>query len=448
MIGRSVIVKVVVFTIVTLLGVGYVAIRYLGLGQAVVGHGYTAYVDLADSGGIFTSASVTYRGVEVGRVGAISLRGDGIRVALNLNGKYHIPKETEAVIGNGSAIGEQYIDLQPRSTSGPYLRAGSVIPQSRTQIPVSTQQLLVSVDRLARSVPRADLRTVVDELAKAFAGTGPSLQRLLDASHALLTTAQANLPATTSLIDESPPVLSTQLSLRGDLASFSRDLASFSDQLRASDTDLRNVINRGSPAAVQLKQLAQALDVSFPLLLSDLVAFGQPISQRTAALRQVFIGYPYVIASTFGIFPNNGVRFGIPIFADNDVPPCTKGYIPHDQHRLPSDLKYPGLRYKSTCLQPTKSSIGVRGSREAPEPGGGRLGDDPRYRDAEGIPRSSSSSSPRSSSSSSPSSTASTGTSGSALDKSGVPGSVLPSDPRSAGWGDRSWMWLILGPLM
>src|SRR3954463_14030415 len=119
MIGRAVIVKVTVFLVVTLLGVGYVAVKYLGLGQAVVGNGYTAYVDLADSGGIFPSASVTYRGVEVGRVGTITPRGDGIRVALQMDGKHDIPSNSEAVIGNGSAIGEQYLDLQPPSDAAP-----------------------------------------------------------------------------------------------------------------------------------------------------------------------------------------------------------------------------------------------------------------------------------------------------------------------------------------
>ncbi len=454
MIGRSVIAKVLIFLVVTVLGVGYVAVHYLGLAQSVVGHGYTAYVDLADSGGIFTSASVTYRGVEVGRVGPIRLRGNGIRVALDIDGKHKIPADTEAVIGNGSAIGEQYIDLQPKTTSGPYLHNGSVIEQSHTHLPVTTQQLLVSVDKLVRSLPRADLRTAVDELGKAFNDTGPSMQRLLDASHDLLTTAQQNLPATTSLIDTSEPVLSTQLSLRDELEGFSKDLSSFSDQLVQSDAYLRHVIERGSPAAVQLKKLSQGLDVSLPLLLSDLVNFGDQISQRTAALRQVLIGYPYVIASTFGIFPGNGTRFGVPIFADNDVPPCTQGYIPDDQHRLPTDLTYPDLRYKSTCLASTKSDVGVRGSRMAPEPGGGRLGDDPRYRDAEGLPRSSSSSSSTSATPmSEPAGTAPMSSLTSSFARANA--SVLPrmttavlaSDADAARWRDSSWMWLILGPL-
>src|SRR3954452_23487271 len=103
-------------------------------------------------------------------------------------------------------------------------------------------------------------------------------------------------------------------------------------------------------------------------------------------------------------------------------------------------MSYPDLSYKATCLESTKSNIGVRGSRMAPEPGGGRLGDDPRYRDAEGLPRSSSSSS----SSSAPSSMSSSGASASSAKASfakanGLAHSpaVLASDPLSRSWEDQ-----------
>ena len=182
MIGRSVITKLLVFAVVTVLGVGYVLVHYIGAGRSLLGQSYTAYVDLPDSGGIFTTASVTYRGVEIGRVGAISLRDDGIRVALDMNSSPHVPADVRAVIGNGSALGEQYIDLQPATTSEPYLRQGSVIPADHTSLPVSTETLLVDLDKLITSVPNADLRTLVDELGTGFNETGPALRRLLDAT--------------------------------------------------------------------------------------------------------------------------------------------------------------------------------------------------------------------------------------------------------------------------
>ena len=44
--------------------------------------------------------------------------------------------------------GEQFLDLRPRNGRSPYLHNGSVIPASRTSLPVSTQDLLVNLDRL------------------------------------------------------------------------------------------------------------------------------------------------------------------------------------------------------------------------------------------------------------------------------------------------------------
>ena len=35
-------------------------------------------------------------------------------MALNLDGKMPVPTDLEASVGNGSAIGEQFIDLQPQ----------------------------------------------------------------------------------------------------------------------------------------------------------------------------------------------------------------------------------------------------------------------------------------------------------------------------------------------
>ena len=38
-----------------------------------------------------------------------------------------IPSDVVAVVANRSAIGEQYVDLQPQNDTGPYLRDGSTI---------------------------------------------------------------------------------------------------------------------------------------------------------------------------------------------------------------------------------------------------------------------------------------------------------------------------------
>jgi phospholipid/cholesterol/gamma-HCH transport system substrate-binding protein len=448
MTGRTVVAKLIAFAVVTVLGVSYVLVHYIGAGRSLLGQSYTAYVDLPDSGGIFTTASVTYRGVEIGRVGRIALRDDGIRVALDMNSRPQVPTDVRAVIGNGSALGEQYIDLQPQSKDGPFLEQGSVIPADHTSLPVSTETLLVNLDTLVRSVPNADLRTLVDELGTGFAETGPALRQLLDATESLSTEANLDAPATVQLLESGRTVLDTQNALSNDIVDFSRDLASFSKVMRSSDGDLRHVLTSGIGAAAEVTALEHSIDATLPITLGNLVSLGQVTAVRIPAVRQVLIVYPYIVATSFGLFPGDGTtRFGVPVPPSEDSQPCTLGYVPPDKRRLPTELAYPPIRYGAYCKEPSSSSVGPRGSRQAPEPDGKRLADEPSYKNNTGLP--------------SPS--PSPGAAPSSFDTGTVPGTELPgttlSGPGPGDYvlattggqrepgGDSSWRALILGPL-
>ena len=210
MIRRGVKVQLLVFLVITVLGISYVGARYVGLGSAITGSGYVVTADFAESGGIFKGAEVTYRGVTVGRVDALRLAADGVHVDLRLDPHVQVPQDTDAVVANRSAVGEQYVDLQPATRGAPYLAAGDRIPESRTRTPMHTETLLVNLDRLVNSVDRRDLTTVIDQLDAAFAGTGPDLQRLIDSGDALTKAASANLPQTIQLIEDGTTVLATQ----------------------------------------------------------------------------------------------------------------------------------------------------------------------------------------------------------------------------------------------
>jgi phospholipid/cholesterol/gamma-HCH transport system substrate-binding protein len=389
-IGRSVLIKVGIFAVITVVGVTYVLFHYIGLGASLFGNGYTVYVDMRDSGGLFTSASVTYRGVDIGRVGKINLTPTGIRVALHLDGKYPIPTDLKAVVGNGSAIGEQYIDLQPqsqltaasKSAAGTkrvaYLHDGSVIPQSETSLPVSTQELLVNLDTLVNSLPKDDLRTTVRELGNAFRDTGPALGRLLDATNSLVSTASDNLPATTDLIDKGGKVLDTQNDLSPQTLTFTSEFASFADQLRKSDADLRGVLDKGVPGSTAVTDLIHRLDVPLTTLLNNGVVLGQTVQPRIQQLRETLILYPYVIATSFGVFDGGVTRFGVPTPPTSSPSVCTKGYdtsYDRDASQYTTTNAYP---YDMTCKLPTNVNQLVRGSRMAVTPTG-RLGDDPNY---------------------------------------------------------------------
>src|SRR5215469_18930797 len=106
--------------------IGYVWFHYANLGRDLGLRGYyVVRLDLANSGGIYPNADVTYRGVSVGRVGAMRLTSTGIEVDLNISSSAPpIPANLHAAVADLSAVGEQYVDLRPVASSGPYLANG------------------------------------------------------------------------------------------------------------------------------------------------------------------------------------------------------------------------------------------------------------------------------------------------------------------------------------
>lgn len=195
MTSRLIRIQLLVFVLVAVLGVVYVGAKYVRLDKLLGFGEYMVYADFPDSGGIFTNAQVTYRGVPVGRVGELSLIDDGVRVQLRLeSGGPDISDTARAVVANRSAIGEQFVDLQPSTTDGPFLEDGSII--SDTEIPIAVENVLLSVNGFVESVPLESLRIVVTELGTALDGRGDDIGRLADSLSALSAAGIEVLPQT------------------------------------------------------------------------------------------------------------------------------------------------------------------------------------------------------------------------------------------------------------
>ncbi|MFJ8633719.1 MCE family protein [Streptomyces sp. NPDC093568] len=366
MITRTVKAQLLAFATLTAVGVSYVGAEYTGLVDEVLDRGYTVRADFAESGGIFPGAEVTYRGVPVGRVGALRLTGaDGVSVALDIeDGAPRIPANALAVVANRSAVGEQYVDLQPRTSNGPYLLDGSTIPRESTRVPLPTTDLVLSLDRLVNSVGKKDLRVTVDELGKAFAGTGPNLSRLVDSGNVLIESASEALPETIALIEDSRKVLKTQADQGSSIKSFASDLALLSAQLKESDGDLRRLIGNARPAAQEVNSLLKSAGPELSVLLANLISGGQVTLARLPGVEQALVTFPVMVAGSYTVVPGDGTtHFGMVLNAD-DPPSCTRGY--GTARRDPADTSTREANTAARCTLPRGSESSVRGAQNAP----------------------------------------------------------------------------------
>lgn len=373
MITRRTKVQLLVFALITVIGVTYVGAKYARLDRVFFDDTYTVTAHYPEPGGIFTDAEVTYRGVGVGTVAAMELTDSGVDVVMDIDKDYdQIPADSLAVVGNRSAVGEQYVELQPQVDQGPYLEEGSEIAQDRTEIPIATDTLLTNLDELVRSVDQEALHTSVAELGAAFDGTGRDLQQIIDTSNSFIELADANFDTTTALIRDSNVVLQGQADKASAIRTFSRNLELFSGTLAGSDKDLRAVIDNGSAAANQLRTFLEENEVDLAELINNLVTTGEVVVRRLDGIEQMLVIYPYVVEGGFTVVSKNAnglydAHFGLVL--TTDPPVCHRGYESTDR-RPPQDGANRPMNEEAGCAEPPSVS-NPRGAQNAPRPGTG-----------------------------------------------------------------------------
>lgn len=367
MIRRSVKIQLAAFALITLFTVSLLSARYVGLWDRLVGGQYVVSADFADSGGIFVGSEVSYRGVQVGRVEKLRLSRDGVVVDARIRRGVRIPKDTVVVVENRSAVGEQYLDFQPRSEGGRALADGDTIARKDTRTPVRVDNLLLHLDRTVRSVDRDDLEVVVDELGDAFADGGADLQRLLDNGDALTRAATEALPETVKLIEDGRIVLDTQRDTAEQVTTFATNFANLSETLKGSDGDLRLVLDRGAVASRELDGLIRENQSSLAALLANLITVGQVTTSHSAGIEQLLVTYPDVIAGGYTVVPGDGTaHFGLVLSQDPKV--CKRGYEGTQRTDPNRTENLPPVNTGARCALPRGSSSAVRGAQNAPGP--------------------------------------------------------------------------------
>ncbi|GGR34557.1 MCE family protein [Streptomyces roseolus] len=368
MITRAVRLKNLAFLVIAVTVLAFVGVRYADLGRyAGVADHYTVRVHLARTGGLFTHSDVTYRGVSVGRVGALDLTADGVVAELRIKKSApRIPADAQAVVAGLSAVGEQYIDLRPESDGGPFLADGARIEQSDTQVPAPVTDVLGSMNALTRSVPLDSLRTVVDELGKAFEGHGDDLQVLLDSGSAFVQAADRSLPATTRLIRDGEVVLRTQAEESRAIRDFAGGARELAATLKGSDADLRRLLTVTPEAAGQVSGLLDDLDPSLSVVLANLLTTSELALTRQRGIEELLVTYPAAVSA--GATAVDGGRLNIGLAVTFFKPlPCTSGYG-GTRYRNGLDLgTAPALNTGAACTAPAATGTNVRGSAHAPK---------------------------------------------------------------------------------
>ncbi|MFF4078092.1 MCE family protein [Streptomyces sp. NPDC001777] len=370
MITLAIRLKNISFLVIAVLVLGFLGIRYADLGHYVgLRSYYTVKVQLPRTGGLYTHSNVTYRGVSVGRVGPIELTDEGIEAELRIEKDApKIPDSLKADVASLSAVGEQYIDLRPTRSEGPYLENGSVIDQVDTTVPAPVTDVLTSVDELAGSVDLESLRTVVDEFGTAFEGRGDDLQVLLDSGSDFVRAADDALPTNIRLMADARTVLRTQAEQGEALKGFASGAKELAAQLKGSDTDLRKLIAAAPGAAGQMSGLLRDIDPAFGVVVANLLTTSEVAVTRQRGMEELLVRLPAVAAAGSSAIDGDGARFGMSVTFFEPLP-CTAGYGGTTYRNGLDTTPGPAVNTRARCTSSPGTGINVRGSANAPKGG-------------------------------------------------------------------------------
>lgn len=355
-ITRRVLINTIAFLVMGAFLVVLLAVQVL---PTVFGSTYSIYGIFPQAGGVASNQEVTYRGFQVGRVGSMELTRDAVKIEMQIESKYRIPKSgTRARVLFKSAVGEQFIDLLPERDGGPVFRRDDVIPISMTSIPAQIEDLLRQLDDVLLSVDPKALGELVHELGRGLTGHGKDLNDAIKGFDVLARIGAERRDELAGLLGDAADLQDSFNSSSEDFVGAIRSLRTVLATLAARRGDLQRTLEAMDGFDTQILTLLDHRKQELNRILSDL-----GITVRTTHGR---LGDVDKLLRYLGAFLNDATKtYDAPYFVFNlntntENPGCP--YSPSSRpHHAVTDQTVDEPAYNFACegLTTSTSSGGI-----------------------------------------------------------------------------------------
>lgn len=365
---RSAFVRMLAFLVVGLLAAGLVVVQTVG-SDALRGS-YRVRVHLPDSGGIVPNSQVTYRGTAVGTVAAVTIDpgGKGITVAMDIETRYRVPKDTRAAVSMDVPIAIEHVDLRPRHNTGPYLEDGDTLPSEHVRLPVPFHRFLRHGTDLLSSIDTKDLATVGDQAQTALSGMRPELRRLLANSERLMGTTEDITPRLLELTDRGTNTLQANKKLVDKLPKLAKRVRSMTEDINGLAPKGGRILDNGNSMLRGMVPKLNRNQRSIAVIIANLASSTQVLSRHIPALVGSLTDAPEGLRKFAGVFfpsPSDpGVTDARVDLTGAPGPVCYYG----TKRRTPQETGHRRVQRHWNCPA-DKQYLQQRGSANAPDRG-------------------------------------------------------------------------------
>ncbi|GAA3528166.1 MlaD family protein [Nocardioides daeguensis] len=276
-----------VVTVTIGLLIAYVGVTVQGGGKLPLKKYTDVRADFATVGTLKPQQKVTVKGVRVGVVSDIEYVDGHARVTLRLDGDRDVYRDATARVGNESALGKKYVDLDPGTAAAGEL-GSAPIPVERTTDPSSLDDVLAGFDKPARQGLQSTLRSVGGGLL----GHGQDLQDI-----------GAVAP---DLLDKGEAVVSTLADPRTDLDDLLVNAESLTSQFDGQSERLARLLDEGATTmaaldvdgGAPLRETLRTLPGTLETARAGLKEINDPLLTTASAVEELNPGVRRLVQAT------------------------------------------------------------------------------------------------------------------------------------------------------
>ena len=149
----------------------------------LIGGGDTYYAAFSEAGGLKANDEVRVAGVRVGKVDAVELDGDHVKVTFKVEGDVDFGKKSAASIRIKTLLGSMYLALEPAGSG--QLAEESTIPVDRTTSPYDVVEAFAGLAETSEKIDTDQLTQSLSTLADLGRNTPDEFRETLEGVSAL-----------------------------------------------------------------------------------------------------------------------------------------------------------------------------------------------------------------------------------------------------------------------
>lgn len=222
----------------------------------------TIYAQFSTAAGVFVGNDVGVLGVPVGKVTAVTPKGQYVLVTMAVNSDQPIPAGATAVVVSRSVATDRYVELTPVYEGGPQMADGTTITVDRTQTPVEFDQVLSTIGKFADQISgtgsqKDAIGRFLSAQSTALAGRGELINRAITSLGAAVNGISQQRSNATSTLVALDKLTSTLATNQQTIREFVQQVSKASALLAAERTNFKNAISSATRMISVVAQFAK-----------------------------------------------------------------------------------------------------------------------------------------------------------------------------------------------